>query len=878
MDTAGRNLIMKKFLLLILFTSFSLIGFSQADKKVFGKLTVTDTVITDKGYKFPDGSFQSTAGGGGVNVSDSLKAGVTDSLLITPNALVVRTNGKVGIGTANPFSQLEISQNSSVSGATFGLERVDASVTLNNSIGAILFLGGEDGTSSAVGSIINNADGAWTATSSPTFMQFRTTITGNTSDTERMRIASNGNVGIGTSSPNSTLDVTGTGGAVVGGFASGALHITSPSALINANAVITGHNSFGGNKQLWYLGSASSSTDDITLINRQNGNMTFFTNNIERMKITAAGLVQTDNLQLDGNTISTTTGDLDITTQSGGVFKFDDDAVFAGADSSNQLELGHGGSNAFVNNTGAGGIDFRFIGATLASFTSSGHLHLTSTVDLKHNLKLKTNNNANTTGIAWENSGGAFTSTIFRDDIGSNRTDMFWAIGIDVDVDLLTNVFRIDGSIANLGNIEFFNNVGIGITNPSEKLEISGNIKTDSSVIYTPISSVPHEEGKVYYDNEDKALSLKTDIVGSTQSLGQEFWVRVINKTGVSISDGSLVYISGFDGASGRPTIALGKADLEATSNVIGFVTNIMADGAEGFVVPMGYINDLNTIGFISGIEIFLSDVTAGTFTSTKPLNAIPVGFITEVNASTGQILAMFSRKIIDSPIFAQLSDATNQKPTTTSPTVITFDTNDDIRGITHSASTATEDLIISIPGTYTFYAQPQVERTSGASAQEFHMWFRIGIDDKDTIIDVSIANPSVIRTRIAHGLTTGQTVDITNTTITPDINAQHIITVTSDTTYTIPVNVTSVTDTIGNWRRILDVNDDVANSNVELRISGSNDADVIPLIITRDMIVGEKINVMQSVSTTGNGIGLVVINPSGEPRIPSIIFAINKN
>ncbi|MGR3177845.1 MAG: hypothetical protein ACUZ8E_07285 [Candidatus Anammoxibacter sp.] len=55
---------MKKLLSLILFLSFSLVGFSQADKKVFGKLTVTDTIKSEVGYKFLDGSFQSSAADG----------------------------------------------------------------------------------------------------------------------------------------------------------------------------------------------------------------------------------------------------------------------------------------------------------------------------------------------------------------------------------------------------------------------------------------------------------------------------------------------------------------------------------------------------------------------------------------------------------------------------------------------------------------------------------------------------------------------------------------------------------------------------------------------------------------------------------------------
>ena len=93
---------MKKLLSLILFLLFSLAGFSQAEKTIFGELTVTDTIETNKGYKFPDGSFQNTAGNGAVNVADSLKAGVTDSLLINTNALIVRTTGQIGIGIALP--------------------------------------------------------------------------------------------------------------------------------------------------------------------------------------------------------------------------------------------------------------------------------------------------------------------------------------------------------------------------------------------------------------------------------------------------------------------------------------------------------------------------------------------------------------------------------------------------------------------------------------------------------------------------------------------------------------------------------------------------------------------------------------------------------
>jgi len=80
-----------------------------------------------------------------------------------------------------------------------------------------------------------------------------------------------GKLGAGTPTPNAPFEVAGGLPGDVGGFPSGIAHVRNISAAENANSVLTGHNSFGGNKQLWYLGSTSGSNDDIALINRQNG-------------------------------------------------------------------------------------------------------------------------------------------------------------------------------------------------------------------------------------------------------------------------------------------------------------------------------------------------------------------------------------------------------------------------------------------------------------------------------------------------------------------------------------------------------------------------------------------------------------------------------
>lgn len=93
---------MKK-LFTVLFTLITILGYSQG---------ITITVGETIGATGPTGPTGPTGLTGAIgvtgptgisgNVSDSLKAGVTDSLLINTNALVVKTTGQIGIGVAAP--------------------------------------------------------------------------------------------------------------------------------------------------------------------------------------------------------------------------------------------------------------------------------------------------------------------------------------------------------------------------------------------------------------------------------------------------------------------------------------------------------------------------------------------------------------------------------------------------------------------------------------------------------------------------------------------------------------------------------------------------------------------------------------------------------
>lgn len=126
---------------------------------------------------------------------------------------------------------------------------------------------------------------------------------------------------------------------------------------------------------------------------------------------------------------------------------------------------------------------------------------------------------------------------------------------------------------------------------------------------------------------------------GVTLQSGQEFLIRGLNNSGVTMTDGTAVYISGASG--NRVVFSLADASQPAADKTIGVLTQGITNNQEGFCTIAGLIRGLNTSGWAEGSELWLSADTAGALTNVRPPapnNAVRIGVVVRSHASVGSI------------------------------------------------------------------------------------------------------------------------------------------------------------------------------------------------------------------------------------------------
>jgi hypothetical protein len=502
------------------------------------------------------------------------------------------STNNVGIGTTSPTSRLEVfdgdaSVTTSGSFSFFNSNRNFIPNTSGVSLGAYRFRGYSTGTTYQVGSqIYSFSQDAWTSTSTPGYLSFQTTPAGSTSPSEKMIITSAGNVGIGTSSPATKLQVDGAGYSFITGYDSGNRRVYigldsagEPSiqgALSNGTARQLSLNPSGGNVGIGTSSPISASGyTGFTVYNPTTGGIIQTTNGTVdlRMQISATagflGTFSNHDLVVSSNSTEkmriTSAGNVGIGTSSPNFpltvdrsnsytlgllnYNIGTPGEYSGVTFGYTGNSYQKGAIYFISRDGAGrgNLQFALEGSNDSSNVSTSNTKMTLTYE--GNVGIGTSSPSqklDVSGVAKAN------SFIFNASSGGGN----WQIGSDGSIDSGKGMYIYNSLGDYRISIKENGNVGIGDTAPSDKFVINGRARINganalafgnSSGGYAQIAVSGATTGNLLFSTYDGVAS------------GERMRITTTGNVGIGTTDINRKFVVG--GSAGNSIIAIQDAN-----------------------------------------------------------------------------------------------------------------------------------------------------------------------------------------------------------------------------------------------------------------------------------------------------------------------------
>lgn len=136
---------------------------------------------------------------------------------------------------------------------------------------------------------------------------------------------------------------------------------------------------------------------------------------------------------------------------------------------------------------------------------------------------------------------------------------------------------------------------------------------------------------KSVYDTDDDG----------TVDAAERIEIIVRNSTGVTLTKGQIVYLSGATG--NRPNAVLADATDEITSSkTIGMVTANISNNADGYVAVNGTLHDLDTSAFTAGDSLWLSETAGAMQANTppaEPAHSVFIGYVARAHPTLGRVV-----------------------------------------------------------------------------------------------------------------------------------------------------------------------------------------------------------------------------------------------
>jgi hypothetical protein len=472
----------------------------------------------------------------GMTSNETQRTGTTSW---TGTKLQVRTVGSGGQSISQYSSgfpaYLWLSRSNSDSSGT------QTAVTSGQQVGGIVFSGSDGTNFTNTAEISSSVDGTPATNDMPGRLVFSTTSSGSATPTERMRITSTGNVGIGTTSPSYLLDVNGTTQANI-------FRIKSAGYITDGGGNVTFNPASGGSLSITSSGSFTNGNIVYNAL-AATGIHVWQSNNTERMRIDSSGNVGI------GNTPTYSRLDI-VDVKAGANFSgltvWNNTTNATGVSSTINLPVFNGSAGGVIQEIGNSVDGYRLNiyqdqGSGVITFGTGGNnerMRITST---------------GTVGIGTSTitSGAGWTPTLVLNATsaalvvkGVNGQENSFGTSNGLYIDCLGNstgtnnniIFRNTSSNSSFSStermrIDSSGNVGIGTSSPSGRLDVRTAALTSATVARFSRSDAA-VSADIYYDGSDGCMSF-----GTTTNHPIAFDTN--NTERMRITSGGEVYIAG---------------------------------------------------------------------------------------------------------------------------------------------------------------------------------------------------------------------------------------------------------------------------------------------------------------------------------------------
>jgi hypothetical protein len=163
----------------------------------------------------------------------------------------------------------------------------------------------------------------------------------------------------------------------------------------------------------------------------------------------------------------------------------------------------------------------------------------------------------------------------------------------------------------------------------------NGDFLTNVQYIdFNTTTSYAPSPGRLTWDTQLGTLDL--GLKGTVNlPVGQRQVIQVFNNSGVTLPVNKVVRLNG--ASNGRPTAALAQANSDANSqNTIGIMLETVSASSTGYVATSGVVRSFDTNPYTDGAFLWLSPVSAGELTATKPTaltgRAVEIGIVVKAN------------------------------------------------------------------------------------------------------------------------------------------------------------------------------------------------------------------------------------------------------